>query len=110
MTTEPPVSEPTIFEERRAPERRRYERRAEDRIRMARTAAAAAFAVAGGLVVLYLFFALLGAVDFTEAAVASIGAIVLSLVWLGGYYFRHRAVQRDILSDASRRDRERRGY
>jgi hypothetical protein len=109
MTTEP--TEPRVIEERRAPERRRYERRVEDRTRFSRTAVAAALAVAGGLVILYMFFAALGAVDLGEAAVASVGALVLAAVWFAGYYVRHRAAERDVgLAEAERRDRERRGF
>ena len=105
------ASQPPAFEERRAPERRRFERRVEDRTRYVRTAAAAAVSVCGGLALLYLFFALMGAVDFGEAAVASVVALVFALVWLAAYLVRSRAAARDIASAlATKRDRERRGF
>lgn len=105
MTVEPPVFE----ERRRIPDRRQGERRAEDRSRFLRTAAAAAVAVCGGLVVVYLFFAAIGAVDFGDAAAATIVAIVLASVWVGGYWFRHRTVSQTG-PELSHADRERRGF
>ena len=118
MTTEPPVGElpdadePPVVEERRSiPDRRQYERRAEDTSRYLRTAAAAAVAICGGLAVLYLFFAALGAVDIEDAAAATAVAVVMALVWLGGYYVRHRAAQRAPTPGAvDQQNRERRGF
>ena len=95
----PPAAPPPV-------ERRRYERRAADRNQMLRTGAAAALSICGGLAFLYLFFALLGAVDVGDAIAATIAAIVLALVWFGGFLYRH-------LTQASlsqRSDRERRGF
>jgi high-affinity Fe2+/Pb2+ permease len=105
MATNPRA--PHAFEERRAPERRSYERRAEDRTLLVRTAASAALAICGGLTLVYLFFAALGAVDFGEAAVASTVAVVLALVWFAGYWWRHRAERASV---PNREDRERRGF
>jgi protein-S-isoprenylcysteine O-methyltransferase Ste14 len=103
MTVEPPV-----FEERRqTPDRRQVERRAEDHSRFLRTAAAAAIAICGGLVVVYLFFGAIGAVNFKDAAVATGVAIVLTAVWLAGYWFRHRTMDPRGISPM---DRERRGF
>lgn len=87
-------------------ERRRFERRSADRNQMLRMAASAAIAICGGFVVLYLFFALIGTVNFKTAGVATAVAIVLALVWIGGFYYRLR-------TDAvrtQRPDRERRGF
>jgi len=86
MTAEPPVTE----ERRRIPDRRQGERRAEDRSRYLRTAVAAALAICGGLVVVYIFFGLIGSMNFRSAAIASGTAIVLAVVWLAGYWYRHR--------------------
>ena len=106
MTTEPPVVE----ERRQTADRRQFERRSEDRGQLLRNAAAAAIAVCGGLAVLYLFFAALGAVDIEEAAVATGVALVLGLVWVGGYYARHRAAGQGAPQATDQHNRERRGF
>jgi protein-S-isoprenylcysteine O-methyltransferase Ste14 len=93
--------------DRRAPERRSYERRAEDRAQFARTAAAAAVAICGGLAVVFVFFWALGAIDIKHAAALTIAVCVLALVWLAGFLYRHR--QQDT-EGVIRRDRERRGF
>jgi hypothetical protein len=111
MTAEPPISaEPPVYEERRqVPDRRQAERRADDNSRYLRTAAAAAVAICGGLVVVYLFVAAIGAVNLKNALAATITAIVLGLVWFGGYYVRHRSAAGR--SQAIQpMDRERRGF
>ncbi len=114
MTTEPPathppMAEPPVVEERRRlPDRRQYERRREDRHRLLRTAVAAAIAICGGLSIVYLFFAAFGAIDIADAAAATAVAISMGLVWLAGYYVRHRAAPDD--SDLRQGDRERRGF
>ena len=105
MTTEPPVVE----ERRRTPDRRQLERRVEDRSRYLRTAAAAAVAICGGLAIVYLFFAAFGAIDLEEALAATVVAIVMGLVWLGGYFVRHRQADR-ALGQYERLNRERRGF
>ncbi|MEA2475512.1 MAG: hypothetical protein QOE06_3427 [Thermoleophilaceae bacterium] len=107
MRTEPPVVE----ERRRVPDRRQSERRAEDRNRYVRNAAAAAVAVCGGLSIVYLFFAALGAIDIADALVATAIAIVMGLVWLGGYLVRHRETTTGPEAAVSdRAGRERRGF
>ncbi|MEA2399191.1 MAG: hypothetical protein QOK25_2747 [Thermoleophilaceae bacterium] len=111
MTAEPPISaEPPVYEERRqVPDRRQAERRADDNSRYLRTAAAAAVAICGGLVVVYLFFAAIGAVNLKNALAATITAIVLGVVWFAGYYVRHRsAAGRSAAIQPM--DRERRGF
>src|SRR2546423_11700283 len=103
MTAEPPV-----FEERRqTPDRRQFGRRAEDRAQFIRTGAAAAIAICGGLVVVYLFFGAIGAVNFKDAAAATIVTVVMAAVWLGGYWYRHRTMGPRGISPM---DRERRGF
>jgi hypothetical protein len=93
--------------DRRQGERRSGGRRAED-IRQARlrTAYATAWAIVGALVVLYLFFVVVGTVDPTEARAASIAVLVLAVAWLA------HAWQRVIVrgGHVSRPDRERRGF
>ena len=65
-----------------------------------------AFAMCGGLAVLYLFFVVIGTIDVGDAAVATLTAIVLALIWLFSFWRRMRtdAVVRQ------RPDRERRGF
>ena len=103
MTVEPPV-----FEERRqTPDRRQASRRAEDQTQFLRVGAAAAVAVCGGLVVIYLFFGAIGSVDFADAAAATIVAVVMATVWIGGYWYRQRNIDP---RGPSPMDRERRGF
>jgi hypothetical protein len=103
--------EPPVFEERRrTPDRRQGERRREDKSFYLRTAAAAAVAVCGGLAIVYLFFAAFGAIDIEEAVVATTIAVVMGLVWLGGYFVRHRQVAGSAPRGTDRFDRERRGF
>jgi hypothetical protein len=92
--------------DRRTRGRRGFLRREEDRRRYLRSTAAMAFGIAGGLVVVYLFFAAIGAVDPGDAAVASIVAIALALIWLVGVWIRIRTGA----ALAQRPDRERRGF
>jgi hypothetical protein len=106
MTSEPPVVE----ERRRIPDRRQGERRAEDRSRFLRTAASAAVAICGGLSLVYLFFAALGAVDLEDALAATVVAVVMGLVWLAGYFVRHRQITGGELRATDRLNRERRGF
>ena len=103
MATEPPVFE----ERRRIPDRRQSERRAEDRSRYLRTAAAAAVGICGGLALVYLFFAAFGAIDVEEALGATAVAVVMGLVWVGGYFVRHREAGGGV---PDRAERERRGF
>jgi hypothetical protein len=103
VTTEPPVVE----DRRRNPDRRQGDRRADDTSRYLRMAASAAVAVCGGLSLVYLFFAALGAVDLEEALAATVVAVVMGLVWLAGYLVRHRQVT---AATTDRVNRERRGF
>jgi|tagenome__1003787_1003787.scaffolds.fasta_scaffold17361649_1 hypothetical protein len=100
----PPVSD------RRAPERRAYgspsELPAEDRAQFARTAAAATMALSGGLFVLFVFFWALGAIDVKDAVAATVVAVILALIWLGGFLYRRGEEESSLI----RRDRERRGF
>jgi Na+-driven multidrug efflux pump len=68
--------------------------------------AAFAIAMCGGLVVLYLFFVAIGTIDIADAAVATIGAIVLALIWLAAYWYRLKTNALVV----QRPDRERRGF
>ena len=112
MVTEQPQYDPAAapppppVADRRSPERRSFDRRAEDRVRLARTTAAAAMAICGGLFVLFVFFWALGAIDVKDAVAATVVAVVLALVWLGGFLYR-RGQEESLLI---RRDRERRGF
>ncbi|MEA2386562.1 MAG: hypothetical protein QOJ22_736 [Thermoleophilaceae bacterium] len=102
---QPPPPPPVA--DRRAPERRTYERRAEDRTQFARTAVAAAMSISLGLAVLFLFFWGLGAIDVRDAVAATVVAVVLALVWVGGFLYRRREeASREVI----RQDRERRGF
>ena len=120
MTTEPPAGDapsgdeaagpPIVEERRRTPDRRQGERRAEDRSRYLRTAASAAIAICGGLSIVYLFFAAFGAIDVEDALGATAVAVVMGLVWVGGYFVRHRQAVKAEGRTADRINRERRGF
>jgi Flp pilus assembly protein TadB len=99
--------ESSVDERRRGLDRRATDgRRLEDRRQRFRDATAMLLAFCGGLVVLFLFFVAIGTVDPGDAVVATIGAVVLTLVWLAGAYQRYRSGAIFV----TRRDRERRGY
>jgi len=92
--------------DRREEERRSALRREADRQERVRSMAAFIFAFCGGLAVLYVFFAAVGAVDIGDAIVATIIAVILACVWLFAFWQR-------LKSDAlrvQRPDRERRGF
>jgi hypothetical protein len=92
---------------RRGGDRRATEgRRAEDRAARFRDVAATLVAFCGALALLYLFFALVGTVDFGDTIVFTIVAAVLALIWLLGVWQRARAGARFV----TRSDRERRGF
>jgi hypothetical protein len=81
-------------------------RRDADRAGRMREMAAFAFAMCGGLAVLYVFFAVIGTINVGEAAAATGAAVVLALVWLIGFWRR-------LTTGAAlvqRPDRERRGF
>jgi uncharacterized RDD family membrane protein YckC len=103
----PASEQPPAQERRRGPDRRAtFGRRAEDREAQFRTFAALFLAFCGGLALLYLFFALVGAVDLGDAIVATVAAIVLAGIWLVGVWQRARTGAIFV----TRRDRERRGF
>ena len=65
-------------------------------------------AFSGGLALLFLFFAAIGAVDLEDAAGLGIAALVFALIWLAGVWLRRRSgVQ---VERVTRADRERRGF
>ena len=107
---QPPPGVGTPPPERRADERRGYLRRAEDRHMLNqerfRSATAALMAVCGGLAVVFIFFAVMGAVDVGEAIAATVIAIVFALIWLSGFIYRIRTGAAML----QRPDRERRGF
>jgi len=78
---------------------------AERRARRAYHVQAAFWAVMGAIVVLYVFFAVLGAVDPIKAPGATILIAVVALLWLIHAWQRLRAG-----GHVSRADRERRGF
>ena len=73
-----------------------------------REIAAMLMAFSGGLALLFLFFAAIGAVDVGEAAGLGIAALVFALIWLVGVWFRRRAGEST--ERITRADRERRGF
>jgi hypothetical protein len=81
-------------------------RREEDRKQHMRSAAATVLAFCGALAVLYVFFAVIGAVDFGDSLVFTIAAAALAVVWLAGAYQRARTGAVFV----TRADRERRGF
>ena len=114
MTQEQPTGAPPDAE-RRADDRRstrslggrrQAPRRAADRAKVMRDMAALVFALCGGLAVVYLFFAAMGAVDLGEAATASGIALGLGLIWMLGFGYRLRSQA----FRATRSDKERRGF
>lgn len=86
--------------------RRQAPRRAADRAKLLRDMAALVFALCGGLAVVYLFFAAMGAIDLGEAATASAIALGLGLIWMLGFGIRMRGQA----FRAQRSDKERRGF
>jgi hypothetical protein len=62
--------------------------------------------VCGGLALVYLVVYTVGGVDPLEAGWLTLVALVMALIWLAGFAYRHRtgALQ------AQRADRERRGF
>lgn len=93
-------------ERRSGDDRRGAVRREADRAERLRQMAAFAVAMCGGLAVLYLFFVAIGTIDIGDAAAATIGAIVLALIWLVVFWRRMRTNALVV----QRPDRERRGF
>jgi hypothetical protein len=94
-------------EERDTGEERRVSgvRRQADRAERMRELVAFAVAMCGGLAILYLFFVAIGTVDIGDAMVATIGALVLALIWLIAFWRRMKTT-----AFVQRPDRERRGF
>ena len=88
--------------------RRKGPRRTEDRHKLLREMAALVIALCGGLAVVYLFFAALGAIDIGEAATTSAIAVGLGLVWLAAYAWRLKS--HADRTATLRADKERRGF
>lgn len=65
-------------------------------------------ALSGGLALLFLFFAAIGAVDLGDAAGPAIAALVFALIWLLGAWLRRRSGVSP--EQVTRADRERRGF
>ena len=105
MTREglPPVAD------RRSPERRKrpYGRPRRDLEFDPRTALAAGVAFCGGLVLVFVFFWVLGAFDVGNAVAAASVVVLLALVWLSFHLYRSR---HEDSNDVIRRERERRGF
>jgi hypothetical protein len=113
MTVQPPGIEPqstppSPTQDRRAPDRRAggAGRRAADRTQLLRVGVIAATSICGGLAILFLFFAALGTIDFGDAIGSVVVAVVLALVWLGGFVYRHRVEEGRV----KQHERERRGF
>jgi hypothetical protein len=81
-------------------------RREADRAERMREMAAFVFAFCGGLVVLYVFFIAIGAINAGDAAIATGVAIALALIWLLGFWRRLQTGAAMV----QRPDRERRGF
>jgi purine-cytosine permease-like protein len=106
MGFEPPVLDQHATATGPPPDGRGYIRREEDHGSLLRSVASLFFAICGGLAAIFLFFAVMGAIDFGDAVAATIIAIVLGLVWFASFYYRHRTQA----GRAQWRDRERRGF
>ena len=108
MGIEPPVLDQHGAPAGPHPERHAYVRSEEEEHgHLLRGVVALLFAICGGLAAIFLFFAAMGAVDLGDAIAATVIAIVMGLVWFGGFYYRHRTGE---VALAERRDRERRGF
>jgi ABC-type transport system involved in cytochrome bd biosynthesis fused ATPase/permease subunit len=81
-------------------------RRLADRYQRFRDLAASLIAFCGGLVVMFMFFAAIGAVNLGDAIGFTVAAIALTCVWLLGAYQRFRTGGALV----TRPDRERRGF
>jgi hypothetical protein len=71
-----------------------------------RAALAMLLAVCGGLAVLYFTMYNLGGIDPIEAGPITLVALLLAVVWLSGFLYRHRTGALVV----QRADRERRGF
>lgn len=73
-----------------------------------RQVAAMLLAFSGGLAIMFLFFAAIGAVDLGEAIGLVIATAAFALVWLVGVWIRWRSSEST--ERITRPDRERRGF
>lgn len=87
-------------------DRRGALRREADRAERMREMAAFAFAMCGGLAVLYLFFVIIGTINVGSAVAATAVAVVLAVIWLISFWRRMRTNAALV----QRPDRERRGF
>ncbi|MEJ7716744.1 MAG: hypothetical protein ACR2LY_04905 [Thermoleophilaceae bacterium] len=71
-----------------------------------RAVVAMILSVCGGLALVYLVVYTVGGVDPLEAGWLTLVALVMALVWLAGFVFRHRTGALKV----QRADRERRGF
>jgi hypothetical protein len=106
---DPVTPSPEGMVDRRGPDRRQRLRRSEDRAAVTRTMVAALVSICGGLAALYLFLAAIGAVDLTQALIATGVALGLGIVWFIGFLLRMRGGG-NIVTRVQRPDRERRGF
>ena len=83
-------------------------RRYADRHNRFREIVATVLALSGGLALLFLFFAAIGAVDFGNSTGLVIGALVFALIWSIGAWVRWRSGEST--TRITRADRERRGF
>jgi len=94
--------------DRRAPERRTRPYSPRRQLEFdPRTALAAGVAFCGGLVLVFVFFWVLGAFDVGDAVAAASVVVLLALVWLAFHLYRSRQEESH---DVIRRERERRGF
>jgi protein-S-isoprenylcysteine O-methyltransferase Ste14 len=71
------------------------------------TVAAAAWALAGALVVLFIFFAVVGSVSPAQATVVTVVVVILAVLWAVRLWRRRATVPENRIA---REDRERRGF
>ena len=100
----PAYSRPS--ERRNRDDRRGGLRRESDRRERMREMFAFTFAFCGGLVALYVFFVVVGAINVGDALIATAAALLLAGIWLFGFW-RRLATGALIVQ---RPDRERRGF
>jgi hypothetical protein len=81
-------------------------RRAADHYKRFRDIAATLVAFSGGLVVLFLFFAAIGALDLEDSIGLVVAVLVLAGIWILGAWQRARSGANYV----TRADRERRGF
>jgi hypothetical protein len=93
-------------ERRGTDDRRDALRRESDRADRMRELVAFVFAFCGGLVVLYVFFVVIGTINIGEAAIATGLAVVLGVIWLLAFWRRLQTGAAMV----QRPDRERRGF